>query len=51
MLRRVLDAVERGDLDVGSTRALHLLRQIEGAAAALEAIDAPRGEARAGPDD
>ena len=43
-LRRVLAAVERGELDVNSAHAKRLLRQIEGATAALEALDAKPGE-------
>jgi hypothetical protein len=44
MLRRVLDAVERGDLDAGSGRATALVRKIEGAAAALEAVGGARAD-------
>lgn len=38
MLRRVLDAVERGELDAKGGRAVASMRQIEGAVAALEAV-------------
>ncbi len=37
VLRRVLDAVHRGELDADGREALGLLRRMEGAAAALEA--------------
>jgi hypothetical protein len=37
MLRRVLNAVERGDRSAGTPRAMALVRRIEGAAVALEA--------------
>lgn len=40
MLRRVLDAVHRGELDADGREALGLLRRMEGAAAALEASSA-----------
>ena len=36
LLRRLLDAVERGDLDATSGPAQALVRRIEGAAMALE---------------
>ena len=38
MLRRLLDAVERGDLTAGTPQANALVRRIEGAAAALDAV-------------
>ena len=37
LLRAVLDAVARGELEANSGKAKALLRRIEGAAAALEA--------------
>jgi hypothetical protein len=37
-IRRVLQAVERGELSVGSARARALVRRLEGAAAALDAL-------------
>ncbi len=40
VLRRVLDAVHRGELEADGREALGLLRRIEGAAAALEAASA-----------
>lgn len=36
MLRRLLDAVEEGDLDAPGSHGARLLRRMEGAAAALE---------------
>ena len=38
MLRRLLDAAERGDLTAGTPQATALVRRIEGALAALEAV-------------
>jgi hypothetical protein len=46
MIRRVLDAVERGELTAGSARALALVRRLEGAALALEALAADSESAR-----
>jgi hypothetical protein len=40
MLRRVIDAVHRGELEAEGREALGLLRRMEGAAAALEASSA-----------
>lgn len=37
LLRRVLEAVERGDLSAGTPRAIALVRRIEGAIAAFDA--------------
>jgi hypothetical protein len=50
VLRRLLDAVESGELDVGSAHGRRLLRQLEGAVAALEAADEPRGTTTRGDD-
>ncbi|MHB8670801.1 MAG: hypothetical protein ACYDAD_09630 [Acidimicrobiales bacterium] len=36
MLRRVLDAVDRGELDASGSAAASLVRHLEGAAAVLE---------------
>jgi hypothetical protein len=38
MLRRLLEAVDRGDITAGTPQAVAILRRIEGAAAALEAL-------------
>jgi hypothetical protein len=42
-LRRVLAAVDAGDLDAASSQARALLRRMEGAVAALEAMDPKPG--------
>jgi hypothetical protein len=46
MLRRVLDAVHRGEVDADGREALGLLRRIEGAAAegAAAALEAASGD-------
>jgi hypothetical protein len=41
-LRAILAAVERGELEARSPRARALLRRLEGAAAALEQVEASR---------
>jgi hypothetical protein len=41
LLRRLLDAVEAGELDATSAQAARLLRRIEGAALTLEDIAEP----------
>jgi hypothetical protein len=38
LLRRLLEAVERGELTAGTPRSVALIRRIEGAAAALDAV-------------
>jgi hypothetical protein len=43
VLRRLLDAVEAGELDASSAQGARMLRRIEGAALTLEAIAAPAG--------
>jgi hypothetical protein len=48
LLRRLLDAVEDGELEATTPRAVALVRRIEGAAVALEAAaNAESGGARA----
>lgn len=37
MLRRLIEAVERGELEPGGERGVALVRRMEGAAVALEA--------------
>lgn len=41
MLRRLLEAVERGDLEAGGGQGVALMGQIEGAVAALEGAPGP----------
>jgi hypothetical protein len=41
LMRRLIDAVERGELDADTMSARRLLRRIEGATMALEAIASP----------
>lgn len=38
MMRRLLDAVEKGALEPGGAQGVALLRRMEGAAVALEAV-------------
>jgi hypothetical protein len=38
LLRRLLDAIEKGELDASSAQGARLLRRIEGAVLTLEAI-------------
>ena len=45
VLRRVLDAVERGDLSASTPQGQALVRRLEGAVLALEALE---GEVRSG---
>ena len=47
MLRRLLEAVERGDMEDGGARGVALLRQLEGAVAALEGAGPGGGGAAA----
>lgn len=42
MLRRLLDAVESGELDADSAHARALMRRIEGAVTALDAMPEAR---------
>ena len=50
MLRRLLDAVERGELEPGGERGVALMRRMEGAAVALETTSRTRpGPAASGP--
>ncbi len=42
LIRRVLEAVERGELEAGGTHGVALLRRLEGAAVALEAVGGRR---------
>jgi len=48
MIRRVLEAVQRGELDEGGQRGAALTRRMEGAAVALEADVAEKPGPRAG---
>ena len=41
LVRRLLAAVDRGEIDAGTPAARRLLRRLEGAAAAWEAESAP----------
>jgi hypothetical protein len=42
LLRRLLDAVEKGELDASSSQGARLVRRIEGAVLTLEAMAAGR---------
>ena len=46
-LRRILEAIERGDLDASTPRAIALRRRIEGAVIALDAAAAKPAARRA----
>ena len=50
MLRDILEAVERGELEANGPRAKALVRRLEGAVAAFEA-DAPIAQGTTGEDD
>jgi len=39
VLKKVLDAIERGELDAGSPQAKRLILRLEGALLALEALE------------
>lgn len=43
MFRRLIEAVERGDLDAGGSQGRRLLRRMEGAATALDEASRRRG--------
>lgn len=50
-LRRILEAIERGDLDASTPQAIALRRRIEGAVIALEAAGRrPAAPAKAKPE-